>query len=188
VQYVHTTLHKALKDAVADGLVPRNVSDGLKPSTTRRHEIDPLTTEQARALLDAAKGDRLEALYVLAVHYGLRKGELLGLKWADVDLTAGVMQVRRTMSDSREEGTIEEPTKSGKGRRVELSQTAVNALKSRRKAQMEETARGGVQVAGQRPDLRHRHRDPDHRHEPDQQALQPAPTPRRSTPETVPRS
>ncbi|MDP9458411.1 MAG: site-specific integrase [Actinomycetota bacterium] len=143
VQYVHTTLHKALKDAVADGLVPRNVSDGLKPSTTRRHEIDPLTTEQARALLDAAKGDRLEALYVLAVHYGLRKGELLGLKWADVDLTAGVMQVRRTMSDSREEGTIEEPTKSGKGRRVELSQTAVNALKSRRKAQMEEQLAAG---------------------------------------------
>ncbi len=142
VQYIHTTLHKALKDAEADNLV-NNVSNGLKPSTARRHEIDPLTTEQARALLETAKGDRLEALYVLAVHYGLRKGELLGLKWADVDLTDGVMQVRRTMSDSREEGTIEEPTKSGKGRRVQLSQTAVNVLKSRRKAQMEERLAAG---------------------------------------------
>ncbi len=142
VQYIHTTLHKALKDAKADRLVD-NVSDGLKPSTARRHEIDPLTTEQARALLDAAKGDRLEALYLLAVYYGLRKGELLGLKWADVDLSVGVMQVRRTMSDSREEGTIEEPTKSGKGRRVELSQTAASVLKSRRKAQMEERLAAG---------------------------------------------
>lgn len=143
VQYVHVTLHKALKDAVEDSLLPRNVSDGLKPASARRHEIEPLTVEQARTLLDAAKGDRLHALYVLAVHYGLRKGELLGLKWADIDLAAGVMQVRRTMSDSREEGTIEESTKSGKGRRVELSRTAVEALRGRRKAQMEEQLAAG---------------------------------------------
>lgn len=145
VQYVHVTLHKALKDAVADSLIPRNVSDGLKPASAKRHEIDPLTVEQARALLEASKGGRLHALYVLAVHYGLRKGELLGLKWADVDLTGdtGVMQVRRTMSDTREEGTIEESTKSGKGRRVQLSQTAVNALKNLRKAQMEEQLAAG---------------------------------------------
>ncbi len=45
VQYIHTTLHKALKDAVADGLVPKNVSDGLKPSRSRRHEIHPLTPD-----------------------------------------------------------------------------------------------------------------------------------------------
>ena len=143
VQYIHVTLHKALKDAAADSLVGRNVSDGLKPASAKRHEIDPLTVEQARSLLDAAKGDRLEALYVLALHYGLRKGELLGLKWADVDLAAGVMQVRRTMSDSREEGTIEESTKSGKGTRVELSRTAVGALRARRKAQMEEQLAAG---------------------------------------------
>ena len=137
VQYVHTTLHKALKDAVADRLIPHNVSDGLKPSTARRHVIEPLTTDQARTLLDAAKGERLHALYVLAVRYGLRKGELLGLKWQDVDLTADVMQVRRTMSEART-GKIEEGTKSGKGRRIELSQTAVEALRGHRKAQMEE--------------------------------------------------
>lgn len=142
VQYVHVTLHKALKDALADGLVPRNVSDGLKPSSAKRHEIDPLTVDQARDFLGTAKGDRLYALYLLAIHYGLRKGELLGLKWADVDLVSGVMQIRRTLSESRE-GRIEESTKSGKGRRVQLSQTAVEALRSRRKEQMEEQLKAG---------------------------------------------
>ena len=145
VQYIHVTLHKALKDAVDDGLVIRNVSDRLKPASAKRHEIDPLTVDQARTLLETSKADRLHALYVLAVHYGLRKGELLGLKWADVDLDGdtGMIQVRRTMSDTREEGTVEESTKSGKGRRIEISQTAVNALKSRRKNQVEEQLTAG---------------------------------------------
>ncbi len=134
VQYIHVTLHKALKDAVADGLVPRNVSDGLKPSKSRRHEIDPLTPEQAKTFLTTAREDRFHALYVLAIHYGLRQGELLGLKWSDVNLDAGTLQVRRTMSEARS-GRIEEGTKNGKGRRIELSQTAVEALRSHRAGQ-----------------------------------------------------
>ena len=148
VQYIHTTLHKALKDAVADGLVPKNVSEGLKPSKSRRLEIHPLNPEQAKALLEAARGDRYEALYVLAVHYGLRQGELLGLKWADIDLEAGVLQVRRTMSETRT-GRVEEETKSGKGRRVDLSQTVAAALKRHQERQREEMkATGGYQDHG----------------------------------------
>ncbi len=141
VQYIHVTLHKALKDAVADGLVPRNVSDGLKPSKSRRHEIDPLTPEQAKAFLTTAREDRFHALYVLAIHYGLRQGELLGLKWSDVNLDAGTLQVRRTMSEARS-GRIEEGTKNGKGRRIELSQTAVEALRSHRAGQEGEMGKG----------------------------------------------
>jgi integrase len=137
VQYIHTTLHKALKDAVADGLIPKNVSDGLKPSRSRRHEIHPLTPEQAKAFLNAARGDRYEALYVLAVHCGLRQGELLGLKWSDVDLNSGTLQVRRTMSESRV-GRIEEDTKSSKGRRIELTRTVLEALRRHRERQLEE--------------------------------------------------
>src|ERR671920_1490770 len=101
VNYIHVTLHKALKDAVADGLIPKNVANGLKPSKPRKKEINPLNPEQAKAFLEAARGDRYEALYVLAVHYGLRQGELLGLKWADLDMNAKVLQVRRTMSEAR---------------------------------------------------------------------------------------
>ena len=137
VQYVHVTLDKALKDAVADNLIPRNVSDGLKPSRSRRHEIHSLNLEQAKAFLHAARGDRYEALYVLAVHCGLRQGELLGLKWSDVDLDTNTLQVRRTMSEARE-GRIEEGTKSGKGRRIELTRTVSEALRSHRERQQVE--------------------------------------------------
>jgi site-specific recombinase XerC len=80
VQYIHTTLRKALKDAISDGLIPRNVTDGIKAPKPDKKEINPLSPNQARAFLEAVHRDRLEALYVLAVHRGLRQGELLGLK------------------------------------------------------------------------------------------------------------
>jgi hypothetical protein len=63
VQYVHATLHKALKQAVADGLIPRNVTEAVKAPRPVKKEIRPLNAEQARTLLDTARGDRLEALY-----------------------------------------------------------------------------------------------------------------------------
>lgn len=115
VQYIHTTLRKALQDAVSDGLVPRNVADGIKAPRPKKKEINPLSPEQARAFLEAVRGDRLEALYVLAVHRGLRQGELLGLRWEDVDLETGKLQVRRTLSLTRH-GHVFEPPKNGKGR------------------------------------------------------------------------
>ncbi len=70
----------ALKTAVNDGLIPRNPCEAVDPPHVLREEIRPLTRSQVRALLGAAAGDRLEALYVVAVHCGLRQGELLGLK------------------------------------------------------------------------------------------------------------
>jgi integrase len=75
--------------------------------------------DQAKAFLEAAREDRYEALYVLAIHYGLRRAELLGLKWSD--LQGNTLQVRRTMSESRV-GRIKEETKTGKGRHIELSE------------------------------------------------------------------
>ncbi len=80
VQYIHTTVHKALKDAMIDGLVPKNVAEGIKPSKPKKKEINPLTPQQAKALLKVAKdaGDRYEALYVLAIHYGLRQASYWG--------------------------------------------------------------------------------------------------------------
>ncbi len=103
MRYVHVTLHKALKQAVLDGLLPRNVTVAVKPPQINREEMNPLTPDQAKALSETAHTvfDRLEALYVLAVTTGLRQGELLGLKWDDVDLGAGMLQVRRTLTTAR---------------------------------------------------------------------------------------
>jgi integrase len=142
VNYIHVTLHKALKDAVSDGLILKNVAAAVKSPRPEKPEIHPLTREQALTLLDAASGDRFEALYVVAVHCGLREGELLGLEWGDLDLDAGTLQVRRTLSETRTGHKFEKP-KNGKGRSVKLSQRAVEALKRQRARQNEERLAAG---------------------------------------------
>lgn len=137
VQYAHTTLNKALKQAVADGLIPRNAAASVKAPRPRRTEIKPLNREQVRTLFNAVSGHRLEALYVVAVTAGLREGELLGLRWEDVDLERGMLQVRRTLSEARS-GRIFEAPKSGKGRHIRLTQKATIALRAHRRRQLEE--------------------------------------------------
>jgi integrase len=141
VRYVHVTFHKALKQAVADGLIPRNAAAYVKAPRPRKKEVRRLTQEQARAFLEAARGDRFEALFVLAIHCGLREGELLGLKWDDLDLDAGTLTVRRTLSETRERGHVFELPKNGKGRRIKLTTGAVKVLRRHRKAQLKERMR-----------------------------------------------
>ena len=115
------------------------------PRPTPR-EISPLFAEEARALLEAARaaGDRFEALYVLAITAGLRRGELLGLRWEDADLERGVLRVGRALV--REGGSYQPgTTKTKRGRRsIRLTPRAVSALKAHRKRQLEER----IQFAG----------------------------------------
>jgi integrase len=143
VLHIHRTLSKALKQATDDGLIPRNAAAPVKPPRPRREEIRPLNREQVRALFEAAREDRLEALYAVAVTAGLRRGELQGLKWEDLDLEAGTLQVRRTLSEPRG-GYIFEAPKSGKGRNIRLTQRATAALREHRKRQLEERIRLGT--------------------------------------------
>jgi len=143
VQYIHTTLRKALKEAVQDGLIPRNAADAVKAPRPSKKEINPLTPEQARAFLEAAGGDRFEALYVLAIHCGLREGEILGLKWDDLDLEAGKLSVRRTLSETKEVGRIFEPPKNGKGRNVTLTPGAIETLRAHLQRQLAEIEGAG---------------------------------------------
>ena len=137
VQRIHALLHKALKQAVNDGLIPRNVTDGVTRPKQSRKEIQALSLEQARTFLQAARSDRLEALYLLAIHTGLRQGELLGLKWYDVDLDQGTLQVRRILSAAKSGPTFTTP-KNDKGRSVRLTPQAMQALRDHRKRQIEE--------------------------------------------------
>jgi integrase len=139
VQLVHVTLHKALEQAVADALIPRNATDAVRPPRPTTKEIRPLDREQARTLLEAAGGERLEALYILALTTGMRQGELLGLKWDDVDLERGTLQVRRTLSTANGPGFAFHPPKTAKGRRsIGLTKRAVRSLRKHRVAQLEE--------------------------------------------------
>jgi integrase len=124
VRMIHTTLHKAMKQAVRWSLTPKNVAEAVDPPREQGTEISPLDEGQVKRLLKAAEGDKLRALYVLAVTTGMRSGEILGLRWEDVDLQAGTLQVRRTVFNGR----IEAP-KTSKGRRsIGLAQTSIAAL------------------------------------------------------------
>ncbi len=139
VQFIHTTLHKALKQAVADNLIPRNVTEAVKAPRPEGKEMRPLSHDQARALLGAARGERLEALYVLALTTGMRQGELLGLKWEDFDGEAGTLHVQRTLSTAMGEGFSFTPPKTAKSRRsIKVPQMALHSLRRHRTAQLEE--------------------------------------------------
>jgi integrase len=142
VRKIHSTLHKALSQALSDGLVPRNAATVEAPRPTPE-EIHPLSEDEARTLLETAQasGDRFEPLYVLAISTGLRRGELLGLRWNDVDLERGTLRVGRALVRERGHNTLGE-TKTRQGRRqINLTPRTVNALRVHRKKQLEEKMR-----------------------------------------------
>lgn len=94
VRYARTVLGIALEQAVKWGRVPRNVAWLVDGPRVERNTIKPLTPEQARKVLMAVRGHRLEVLYRLALSLGLRKGEVLGLHWSDIDFTNETITVR----------------------------------------------------------------------------------------------
>ena len=139
VDYIHVTLQKALSQAVRDDLIPRNVASGERPRSSRHQgEAKALSPTQVRALLAEARGERNEAIYIAAIHRGLRKGELLGLKWTDLDLDGGTLSVRRSLKVT-DHGLGFGPTKNKASRRsVPLNKSVVAALKAHRLRQNEE--------------------------------------------------
>jgi integrase len=136
---IHSTLHKALSQAVSDGIVPRNAADVKAPRPTPE-EMRPLSETEVRAFLDLAResGDRFEALYVLAITTGLRRGELLGLRWDDVSMERSTLRVGRALVREGGRHTLGE-TKTRRGRRqINLTPRTVSTLKAHHKKQQEE--------------------------------------------------
>ncbi len=130
VRKLHAILHRALEQALRLTLVARNVADLVTPPRDQHKEMKTLDVEQARQLLDAVRGDRFEALYVLALTAGLRQGELLALRWQDVDLGDRSLRVVGTLYRSSN-GTLKigEPKTAGSRRQVTLGGLAVDALR-----------------------------------------------------------
>lgn len=122
----------------------RNVAELVDPPRPTRHEMAVFSPEQARAFLAAAADNRLEALYVLAITTGMRQGELLGLRWRDVDLGDGYLQVKATMQRTKGKGIgLAHPKMAGSRRRIALTGMAVAALKHHRTEQKEERLKTG---------------------------------------------
>jgi integrase len=115
----------------------------LNLHATRCKEMRPFSPDEARKLLETARGDSLEALYVLAVHTGMRQGELLGLKWEDVDLEGGVVRIRRTLTRNKGRLLLGEPKTKKSRRTVRLTETAAQTLREHLERQLEEIERLG---------------------------------------------
>ena len=138
VKHIHRVLHRALRDALRWNLVARNVCDAVDAPRVPKQEMRALSGEQAQQFLAAAKDDPLEALYVLALTTGMREGELLGLKWEDVDFAHKTVQVRRTISRVPREGfKVAEPKTPKSRRSIHLTDLALESLKRHRVRQRE---------------------------------------------------
>lgn len=144
VNYIHATLHKALEQGVKWRLIPYNVSDAAVKPRQERRETVALTLDQVYTFLDAAREaeDRFEALYVTAVFTGMRPGELLALRWADLVLDGPSdrfeARVRRSLSKDDHGRRVFKRTKTEKGRSVSLMPEVVEALRAHRRRQAEE--------------------------------------------------
>ena len=145
VDYLRGVLRRALNDALRWGLVARNVATLVRPPKRERFEIRPLDPAQARAFLEAVRGDRLEALYSVALAIGLRQGEALGLRWEDVDLEAGLLHVRKALQRIDEQWQFVEPKSPRSRRTVHLPAVVVESLWAHRAAQREERLLAGAE-------------------------------------------
>ncbi len=136
VRDIHGVLHKAIDSAVKWEILPRNVCDAVTPPRNPHKEKTVLTKHQARILLDQVKAHRLEALLVLAVTTGMREGEILALRWQDIDFEDNSLQVQRAVSYLKGYGYVESEPKTAKSRRmIKLPVFVVNILKQHRTQQ-----------------------------------------------------
>ncbi len=146
VRHMHAVIRRALEQAYQWQLVPRNVAKLVRPPRVQRYEAKTLSPEQAAAFLEAVKGDKLEALYTVAMALGLRRGEALALKWEDIDMEAGTLRVRHTLKSLPGGGwDLTEPKSRQSRRTLGLPQFALAALRDHRKRQLEEKLKQGKQ-------------------------------------------
>lgn len=150
VRYVHTMIRKALADAHRKGSVLRNVADLADPpklSAAPKRAMRVWSAEEVRTFLNEIDGHRLHPAFFLAANTGMRRGEVLGLQWNDVDLDAQRLSVHRSLVNVAYELTLSD-VKTANGRRtIDLDDRTVDLLRTWRMRQIEERL-----LAGERPD------------------------------------
>src|SRR5262249_50971011 len=145
VHHQHVVIQETLTSAVRQGLIYRNPAQLVDAPPLARSEIHPLLEGQARTLLAAVEGERLYTLYAAALATGMRQGELLALRWRDLDLDSGFLAVRRSVRFVSGTGFVFDAPKTKRGRRtIGLSPAVCVALQEHRQAQGVEKARLGA--------------------------------------------
>jgi integrase len=132
VKKIHVVLGSALQDAFRDDLVTRNVARLVQVRGATPPPVKPLDVAEAQALLEVAQGDRLYALWAVAIGVGLRRGEALGLRWQDVDLEAGTLRVEQALQRTKDGLEFGAPKTERSRRTIPLPAVCVEALRAHR--------------------------------------------------------
>ncbi|MDP8957702.1 MAG: site-specific integrase, partial [Actinomycetota bacterium] len=144
VRHCHRTIRKALQDALRWGYVARNVADATNPpGDTDKPEMSVWSAAELRRFLEHVCDDRLRPMWLTFASTGMRRGEVLGLRWQDVDLEAGRLAIRQTLLAVGHALSFSEP-KTKRGRRlIAVDPRTVAILREHRKRQLEERLRAG---------------------------------------------
>ena len=143
------TLGVELNVAVHDGLIARNVAALAKPPNIEKRSLRVFNETEAAQFLALVEGHRLAALFKVALALGLREGEILGLRWQDIDLETGTLQVNQCLQRVKKPGEkksrleLISPKTEGSRRRIELPEVAVSALRGHLALQKQERRKAG---------------------------------------------
>lgn len=145
VHHMHTILKQALKQARVWQMITDNPADLVRPPKVERKEMRTIDTDQTVDVLETARGTRMLAPILLGVLCGLRRGEVVALRWRSVDLDGSQLSVVAS-AEQTDDGVREKETKSGKGRAVALSPMLVLELRQHRRQQAETLLKLGVRL------------------------------------------
>ena len=134
----------ALNQAIKWGLVYRNAAALTDPPRVDRLEVQPIDSQQARAFLNAIKGDGLEAFFTVALSLGLRRGEALGLRWQDVDFENHTVRICQQLQRVEKKLVLSEPKTKSSRRLLSLPDSLAAKLRDHRKRQLEQKLAAGA--------------------------------------------
>lgn len=143
IRMLHTLINGSLKQAMKLGYVSRNVAEAATLPRKKQKEMKVLSEEELERFLESAKTFRLYPAFLLLISTGLRRGELLGLKWEDIDWDKKMIMVRRNLVEYRGKVVFQEPKTKNSCRTIPLTETALEELKNWRKKWLEERLRLG---------------------------------------------
>jgi integrase len=137
VGHAHRVLHKALADAVRLELLLRNAASAAPPPKIEETEVQILTADQVQAVLNALRTTSIHPQIVVLLTTGVRRGELAGLQWADIDFEAGKLSIKRAVEKTKAGLRIKRPKTKHGTRTISLSARALAVLKQHRNDQHE---------------------------------------------------
>lgn len=143
VKNTHVVLRKALADAERLGLVPRNAAAAARGPSVKRPQMKTWSSDQVKEFSKVAQESRMRHAFTILVTTGMRRGEILGLRWEDVDFDSSQLAIVQTMTQVDNELVIGEPKTTRSRRTVYVHDGTIKALREQRKLQAEERLAAG---------------------------------------------